>query len=743
MRAEYWGVEQHVIGSATIHITLLSISATLTTALGLYAYRERQEPGATAFVVLMAVLASWSATYAIGLLTPAGPWRIFWLRVVWFSTGTIEVWLLLFALAYTGYDEFVTRRTVAGLLVVPAIVIAAIWTNPLHHLFWIEHSFITVDGLVIENPTWGVLFWAEVVYTYLLVAVASALLIRLIYQSDFLYTDQSALLLVGIVVPFITSVLDVFVFSDVAAIDPTPYAFTITGVAFAYALFHHQLFDLVPATRQLGRNAAISQLDAGVVIVDNANRIIYCNAAAEEVLGCEPTDAVGNDVELLVDRSRLDFETEDALAEIERGGLVYEIRASPITDRRDRRIGNTLVIHDVTARQRRERQLARQRDELETVNDLNAVLRGVNQALVSARSRGEIERAVCDRLADSDLYRVACLADIPTWSGDADRWTVADGGHATVPTPPVLDGDLRSTEGESTDETVPLVAGEDDDSGTWTVVPVLFGRTVYGALGLYTERDNVSDRERSILGELGETIGHAFNAVESRQLLSAESVVDLELESTSGVDPLVAVTEELSCELKLQGVVPAREGGPIAYVSATGSDAGSARGALAVVAAGEVDLVREDGGESLLEWRVGGESLLGTLVEYGANVTEVRADGGRAQYDLSIASESSVRSLMEQIDSRYEGVRVLSKVERTQALEEEGGLSPEQLDHLTDRQRESIEAAYRAGYFNWPRDSTAEEVAETLDISSATLHSHLRKAEQSLLAELFDTDEEA
>ncbi len=55
-----------------------------------------------------------------------------------------------------------------------------------------------------------------------------------------------------------------------------------------------------------------------------------------------------------------------------------------------------------------------------------------------------------------------------------------------------------------------------------------------------------------------------------------------------------------------------------------------------------------------------------------------------------------------------------------------------------DRQREAIEAAYRAGYFDWPRESTAEDVAEALDIAAPTLHAHLRKAQATLLAELFD-----
>ena len=725
--------------AAGVYIALLVVSAVLTTALGIYAYRHRDEPGASAFVALMAILTNWSAVYAIGLVTTDEFWRIVWLRAVWFSTGTIEVWLLLFALAYTGHDEFINRKTVATLLVVPATVIFATWTNPLHNLFWTEHNIVQSGGLVLVDPSWGVLFWVEVIYTYLLVAVASALLIRLIYQSDYLFTDQSVLLLVGIATPFVASATDVFVLSDQPAIDPTPFAFTVTGVAFAYALFRRQLFDLVPATRQLGRNAAISQLDAGVVIVDNANRIVYCNTAAEEVLDCDAADAVGRDVELLVDESRLDFDTDDALAEVERDGDTYEIRTSPITDRRGRRIGNTLVVHDVTARKEREQRLARQRDELETVNDLNAVIRGVNQALVSALSREEIEETVCEKIAAADLYRTAAIADMPTWSGEADRWTTAGDADASggdgPPAPPAVEGELGPDDGDAATN---LAA--DAQSGTWSVVPLVYGRTVYGALGLYTDRESVSDRERSVLGELGESIGHAINAVETRQLLSAESVVELELELDDDSDPLVAAATAADCRFDLEGLVPAGEDGPVAYLLVAGTDTEAAREALDGVATGAVRTIRE-GEDGLLEWRVTGDAPLGTLVDHGASVTEVRADGGRARYDLAIASASNVRSLVDHLGEQFDGARVLSKRERTRAVEDAGELPGDGFDDLTDRQREVLDAAYRAGYFEWPRDSNAEEVAETLDISSATLHSHLRKAEGSILADMFDTDE--
>jgi len=58
---------------------------------------------------------------------------------------------------------------------------------------------------------------------------------------------------------------------------------------------------------------------------------------------------------------------------------------------------------------------------------------------------------------------------------------------------------------------------------------------------------------------------------------------------------------------------------------------------------------------------------------------------------------------------------------------------------LTDRQREVIERALEAGYFEWPREVTTEELAAQLDITRATLLEHLRKAESKLLTDALDS----
>mgnify|MGYP000619212016 CR=1 FL=1 len=56
---------------------------------------------------------------------------------------------------------------------------------------------------------------------------------------------------------------------------------------------------------------------------------------------------------------------------------------------------------------------------------------------------------------------------------------------------------------------------------------------------------------------------------------------------------------------------------------------------------------------------------------------------------------------------------------------------------LTDRQRATVEAAYYAGFFEWPRDATGEGVAEQLEIAPPTFHQHLRKAERKVFDSIF------
>ncbi|WP_135830244.1 helix-turn-helix domain-containing protein [Halorussus halobius] len=54
-------------------------------------------------------------------------------------------------------------------------------------------------------------------------------------------------------------------------------------------------------------------------------------------------------------------------------------------------------------------------------------------------------------------------------------------------------------------------------------------------------------------------------------------------------------------------------------------------------------------------------------------------------------------------------------------------------DRLSERQTESLMEAQEVGYYNWPREVSANAVGERLDVSNPTVLEHLRKGEQKVL----------
>ena len=61
------------------------------------------------------------------------------------------------------------------------------------------------------------------------------------------------------------------------------------------------------------------------------------------------------------------------------------------------------------------------------------------------------------------------------------------------------------------------------------------------------------------------------------------------------------------------------------------------------------------------------------------------------------------------------------------------------LSELTERQVEIISAAYQLGYYEQPKSTTGEELAEQFDLSASTVHQHLRSGARKIISQLFET----
>jgi len=107
---------------------------------------------------------------------------------------------------------------------------------------------------------------------------------------------------------------------------------------------------------------------------------------------------------------------------------------------------------------------------------------------------------------------------------------------------------------------------------------------------------------------------------------------------------------------------------------------------------------------------------------------------------VSVADWDDFQQLGDEIDDKMGSFELL---EVTQASDLGGTLNTAQrmsniLSELTDKQVETLETAYDMGYFETPRQITANEVGEELGVAQSTFSQRLRDAENALLEALFE-----
>ncbi|WP_435320363.1 bacterio-opsin activator domain-containing protein [Haloarchaeobius sp. TZWSO28] len=395
--------------------------------------------------------------------------------------------------------------------------------------------------------------------------------------------------------------------------------------------------------------------------------------------------------------------------------------------------------------------LGRRREELATLDHIGALLSRIVSDLGQTGTRRDIEAIACESLVASSRYRFAWVGDRRAGSMHVRACAGEDAGvlEAVATADSVELGDvLCDRVYETSTSQVAHDIGVDSSCGLWSeeagirsalATPLCHGGSMYGVLTVYSEEpDAFTPREQAWFELLGETVGFAINATESRRLFYADAVVELEFRITDGSVFLVRDSARFECALSIEGYHVTRSGSWLVYVSSSGVDPVRLREAgLEDSNVESIRVIRDEPDDGLLEYALERSELFELLAEAGAMLCRTEAIDGVCRFVLEAPVDIDVRALASRVTSVLSGGELISQYERDRSVADEFDLGAP-LDGLTDRQREAIETAYRAGYFDWPRQSTAEEVAASIGIAPSTLHAHLRKAERFVLRAILD-----
>lgn len=419
----------------------------------------------------------------------------------------------------------------------------------------------------------------------------------------------------------------------------------------------------------------------------------------------------------------------------------------------------TVYLDDLTPRHQQARTIEGLHDDLDRLTIINEVISELLTELVGASTREEIAETICQRLGETDISEFAWFGEREVGGDEiAVRAAAGSTGRTLDRIEEGLDSSTTIAEERAIERGEPIIVqplGEEtsvpedirraafaDGLQSLLAIPLTYGASVYGVVGLYAADQNAfSERERASFGTLGQMAGFAVNATRHRNLLLSDTVVELTLAIIDDDAPLVDATAGRDVTLSVEGLVSQGEQ-LVCYLSVAGSQdavADSLAGAQDIHATRLVS-DHEDGGT--LEVTLDAMTPLAIVASYGSTVRSATFADGRGELVVEFPTGEDVRRIAEEVTREFAG-EMVAKREREREVTTPEDFRAELGDRLTERQETALRTAFFADYFESPRGSSAEEVAETLDITGPTLLHHLRAGQRKLLAEFFDTTPDA
>jgi signal transduction histidine kinase len=335
---------------------VLGLGSVLGFSVAYVALRHRDHPADRPLAGIAALPAMAGVCYTVLVAVPDSmatrPLLAVGSALTIFSVG----YFLLFTLAYTGRNDWLTprrSRSILGVFGVLAMVGAL-------DLLTMQVTVETVNGLtypLIPNRTDGPVFLLLFTSSYASIFVGLGLLLRFLIAPRNMYRKQTAFIATAIGITVAGGVVFEAGVQFHPGLNFVSVLYTVEALLIALALFRYEFLTVEP----LAPDVVLEQINDPVVVLDESDAIIDLNPAAQRLV--DVSDPVGTPVHDLLPGLLGAAASGDEYAppdsEAGSGGTLemYDLNAAPISDQYDRDRGTVVVLRDVSLQKRRERTL--------------------------------------------------------------------------------------------------------------------------------------------------------------------------------------------------------------------------------------------------------------------------------------------------------------------------------------------------------------------------------------------------
>lgn len=347
----------------------------LTVAYSIYC--KNKEP---LWLITLSLIILWCLGYAFQIsgtdVRTASFWYVLSNDVIGLKSPTT---LLLWSLVITGRKKLITPASVGALLLLPVATDILNLTNASHSLVYRQMWMDASSGYPLLQFIKGPWYWAINVYCMLELLAVVALLIKAAFDHRLLYRMQGYAIAAVVFVILMFIVVALMADSSILNYDLTPVVISIVVSCSSFA-FRFRMQEAIPVPRK----AVIEKMTSAVLILDNRDRIMDMNKAAEEFFGFKSGKVCGFNIkDVLSDWPELVSAKMDKsvnYCEFSQNDRFYKAYFSSLSYER-KSAGSIVIIQDITDYKMIEIQAQRQKQALIALQERNRLARELHDSL--------------------------------------------------------------------------------------------------------------------------------------------------------------------------------------------------------------------------------------------------------------------------------------------------------------------------------------------------------------------------
>jgi len=393
------------------------IAAGISIVTTILVWQRRSVRGGIALFLLFLAVSEWAFGNGLESAAVGRDSKILFSKIVYVGAQSAPVFLLLFALKFSGRVERIQPISVTGLFLIPAVIVSLAATNESHHLIW---SGFTPgpsgsNSLIYQH---GPAFWIGLTYIYVLVSFSTALLAVSAVKSQKIYRIQNLMLLLASIMPWVGTFLYLLKPNPFPGLELISISFVFTELFLLIGIARGNLMDYIPVAHEL----VFKNIDEGVVIFDEKMRIIDLNPAAAKLLQLEFPQLIDHSQKNHEDFLRmiqpfLNKEKTNRFEAIspQNSEVWLNICVSPLRNERSLFLGWVAIYEDVTLRKKAEDELRRINqalgNQLDDISKLEDQLREQikRDALTGVYNRGYLEEVLKHEISKAQINQT-CLS---------------------------------------------------------------------------------------------------------------------------------------------------------------------------------------------------------------------------------------------------------------------------------------------------------------------------------------------